>query len=126
MNRRRTIRLALIAAGAVATLLAWSLPALAQCAMCKNAVAGSPEAAKLSESLNFAIIILLIPPVLIFCGIFVLAFRYRKSRETELNLPSRYVRGWRGWFAKSGLRGKSKKSRNERDDGGAALTSGIR
>lgn len=88
MNRRRTIRFAVLASGALATLLAWSLPVLAQCAMCKNAVTGSPEAAKLSQSLNFAVIVLLIPPVLIFCGIFVVAFRYRKSREAELNTHS--------------------------------------
>jgi hypothetical protein len=50
--------------------------------MCKNAVTGSPEAARLSQSLNFAILVLLIPPVLIFCGIFIVAYRYRKSRGT--------------------------------------------
>jgi hypothetical protein len=126
MKRKRTIRLAVLASVVAATLLAWSLPALAQCAMCKNAATGSPEAAKLAASLNFAIIILLIPPVLIFCGIFFLAFRYRKSRETELSLPSDNVRGWRGRIAKSVLRRKSKRSRNERGNGGTALTSEIR
>ena len=123
MKKRRTIRFALLASGAMASMLAWSTTALAQCAMCKNAVTGSPEAAKLSESLNFAIIILLIPPVLIFCGIFLLAFRYRKSRETELDLPSDNVRGW---FAKLGLRHKSKKHPKERGNSGTALTSEIR
>ena len=126
MKRKRTIKLAVMASGAVMTLLAWSWPALAQCAMCKNAVTGSPEAAKLSASLNFAIIILLIPPVLIFCGIFVLAFRYRKSHQTELSLPSDNARGWRAWITKSGLRRKSKKSQRERGNGGTALTSEIR
>ena len=87
--------------------------------MCKNAVTGSPEAAKLSASLNFAIIILLIPPVVIFCGIFFLAFRYRKSRKTELSLPSDNAHGWRARFAKSGLRRKLKKSRKGRETGGA-------
>jgi hypothetical protein len=126
MNRKRTIRFALLASGAAASLLAWSLPVLAQCAMCKNAVTGSPGAAKLSESLNFAILVLLIPPVLIFCGIFLIAFRYRKSRETDLSLPSDNVRGWRARFAKSNWRRKSKKNRSERDDGSRALISGIR
>jgi hypothetical protein len=126
MNRKRTIRLAVLVSGMAAAVLAWSLPVLAQCAMCKNAVTGSPGAEKLSQSLNFAIIILLIPPVLIFCGIFVIAFRYRKSREGELKLPSDNVRGWRAWFTKSGWRGKSKKSQRKRDDGGSALISGLR
>jgi heme/copper-type cytochrome/quinol oxidase subunit 2 len=80
MKVKRSIRLTLFAASVASALLAWSLPALAQCAMCKNAVTGSPEAARLSQSLNFAILILLIPPVLIFCGIFFVAYRYRKSR----------------------------------------------
>src|SRR5215212_9633890 len=88
MNMRRTIRYTVLASGAAATLLAWSLPALAQCAMCKNAVTGSPEAARLSQSLNFAVLVLLIPPVLIFCGIFVMAYRYRKSRGTADTQPS--------------------------------------
>jgi hypothetical protein len=126
MKKQCHIRCALIAAGAIATLLAWSLPVLAQCALCKNAVTGSPDAAKLSESLNFAIIILLIPPVLIFCGIFVVAFRYRKSREAKLSLPSDNVRGWRALFAKAGWRSKSKKSQGKRDEGGSALISGLR
>jgi heme/copper-type cytochrome/quinol oxidase subunit 2 len=80
MKAKRTISFTLFAAALVSSLLTWSLPVLAQCAMCKNAVTGSPEAAKLSQHLNFAILILLIPPVLIFCGIFVVAYRYRKSR----------------------------------------------
>jgi hypothetical protein len=75
--------LALLAGAAGFALLAWSAPVLAQCAMCKNAVTGSPDAGRLSESLNLAIIVMLIPPVLIFCGIFFLAFRYRKARGAD-------------------------------------------
>jgi hypothetical protein len=84
MTSNRKSRVVLFMGSAGAALLAWTLPVAAQCALCKNAVAGSPEAAKLSESLNFAIIVLLIPPVLIFCGIFLLAFRYRKARGVGL------------------------------------------
>jgi heme/copper-type cytochrome/quinol oxidase subunit 2 len=69
-------------------MLAATSSALAQCAMCKNAVAGSPSATKLAESLNFAIIVLLIPPVLIFCGIFFVAYKYRKARGTEFKSPT--------------------------------------
>ena len=87
MKRKRTAKLLSIAAGVVATIVWQSWSAMAQCALCKNAVTGSPSAAKLSESLNFAIIILLIPPVLIFCGIFALAYKHRKSRETEVVRP---------------------------------------
>jgi hypothetical protein len=75
MKIGRIIKIALIAAGAISIVLALSSPALSQCAMCKTAVTGSPEAKKLAESLNFAIIVLLVPPVMIFCGIFFAAFR---------------------------------------------------
>ena len=87
MNRKCIAKLLSIASGFVAIVFWQSWSAMAQCALCKNAVTGSPSAAKLSESLNFAIIILLIPPVLIFCGIFAVAYKYRKSRETEVVRP---------------------------------------
>jgi heme/copper-type cytochrome/quinol oxidase subunit 2 len=104
--------------GVVAVLLLMSLSAMAQCAMCKTAVTGSPEAAKLSQSLNFAVLILLIPPVLIFCGIFVLAYRHRKARGTELDSPSPDDKERRNWFMKSGARRKHKGGKN-REAGGA-------
>jgi uncharacterized membrane protein len=88
MKARRKIKTVLIAAGVILIVLALSIPALAQCAMCKTGLAGSPEAKKLAESLNLAVIVLLIPPVMIFCGIFLAAFRrMRKSDETERTLP---------------------------------------
>jgi hypothetical protein len=118
MNRKRLIRLTLLAASAGAALLSWSLPALAQCAMCKNAITGSPEAAKLSESLNFAIIVLLIPPVLLFCGFFVLAYRYRKAREVESQSPPRDEQGGETGLAKAL---KRRKGRKERGEAGGAL-----
>lgn len=87
MPSQRTTRGLLIAACVVVIVLVVSLPAFAQCALCKNAVTGSPSAAKLSQSLNSAIIVLLIPPVLIFCGIFVIAYRHRKSGESAASKP---------------------------------------
>jgi hypothetical protein len=81
--------------------------------MCKNAITGSPEAAKLSESLNFAIVVLLIPPVLLFCGFFVLAYRYRKARETEPQSPPGNEQGGETGLAKALKRGKSRKEGGE-------------
>ena len=118
-NRKRTIKIALIAVGVIAVLLIMTMPAVvAQCAMCKTGLTGSPEAGRLSQSLNFAIIILLIPPVLIFCGIFVLAYRYRKSRGTEPERSSPNDRNRRNWFEKSASRRKLKRG-NKREAGGA-------
>lgn len=118
MKQGRTTQLLLSLAGISATLLVLSSAAFAQCAMCKNSVTGSPSAAKLSESLNFAIIILLIPPVLIFCGIFFVAYRHRKARGRELkSLTDDKLVGREG-LAQSGGRTK-KQSRSERETGGA-------
>lgn len=55
-----------------------SLTALAQCAMCRASFGGSSGAA-MAKSLNQGIIVLLIPPVAIFCAIFIAAIKYRKS-----------------------------------------------
>ena len=80
-NASRHLWLVLVACVAVAILLAAGQTVSAQCAMCRSAIAGAPEAAKLSSRLNLAVLVLLIPPVLIFCGIFYAAFRQLKSRD---------------------------------------------
>lgn len=77
---RRHLWLALAACAAAAALLAAGQDASAQCAMCRAALGGAPEAAKLSARLNLAVVVLLIPPVAIFCGIFYAVFRQRAAR----------------------------------------------
>ena len=64
---------------AVATglMLAASNPAFAQCAMCKAAIESSADAAAASKGLNLAALVLLIPPVSIFAGLFGVFYRYR-------------------------------------------------
>ncbi len=52
--------------------------ALAQCALCRTALKDAGEAT--ARTMNLGIIILLIPPVAIFCTIFAVA--YRKGRGT--------------------------------------------
>jgi hypothetical protein len=117
MSAWHSIKSRLKAAVAVAALsLAAHSAALAQCAMCKTAVAGSPDAGKLSESLNFAILILLIPPVLIFCGIFYAMMRLRKSRAAA-GPEARPLRR-RFWQGKLGL-GRKGRDRKRRETGGA-------
>jgi hypothetical protein len=92
MFSKRTAGTLFIAACVVAIVLVLSEPATGQCSLCKNAITGSPSAAKLSQSLNSAIIVLLIPPVLIFCGIFFVAYRHRKSGETARKPPAANAR----------------------------------
>ena len=81
MKARRHVWPALALCAALVVLLVAEQAASAQCSLCRSALAGSPEAAKLSQRLNLAVIVLLIPPVAIFCGIFYAVFRQRKSRE---------------------------------------------
>jgi hypothetical protein len=82
MRVRRHLWLAVVAcAAAVAVLLAAGQDVSAQCAMCRSALAGAPEAAKLSARINFGVLVLLVPPVAIFCGIFYAVFRQRKSPD---------------------------------------------
>ena len=66
---------ALLAAGSV--LLAPG--ALAQCAMCKASAANLDGVS--ARSLNLATLILLCPPVAIFCAIFVVAYKRRNSHD---------------------------------------------
>src|SRR5947199_1488194 len=79
MSKSLTIKLALMATIIVCGLLISNAPAAAQCAMCKTALTNSPETAKLAENFNKAVFVLLIPPVLLFCGIFVAAYKFRKA-----------------------------------------------
>lgn len=60
---------AIVAAGAASSTL------LAQCPMCRTALGAlGPEAA---DAFNRAILILLIPAVGLFCGVYLLLFRQR-------------------------------------------------
>jgi hypothetical protein len=51
--------------------------ALAQCALCRTALQDSGEAT--ARTLNLAILVLLIPPVAIFCTIFAVAYKRGKG-----------------------------------------------
>jgi heme/copper-type cytochrome/quinol oxidase subunit 2 len=55
--------------------------ALAQCAMCKAAVAGSTESAATAGSMNLAVLVLLVPPVALFCAFIVVLYRFRKAPD---------------------------------------------
>jgi len=67
----------------LASLALWCEPALAQCAMCKEALANSPEAAASTRQFNLGILVLLIPPVTMFAGIFVMIYRSGKAGANQ-------------------------------------------
>jgi Na+-driven multidrug efflux pump len=64
---------------AVTVVLLLAVPADAQCAMCRAVLKGSHDP-KLMRNLNIGVLVLLIPPVSIFCSIFVIL---RKHRGTD-------------------------------------------
>jgi hypothetical protein len=72
----RTIRVMLIALLLASVYALFSESALAQCVMCRASLSGNSNFVRY---LNIGTIVLLVPPVSIFCAIFFLAFRNRKS-----------------------------------------------
>lgn len=79
---RRAANFALIFAAALAALAAaWPEAALAQCPLCRTAVQQAGD--QTGRTLNLAILVLLVPPVTIFCAIFAVVYRRARSDEDE-------------------------------------------
>ena len=55
--------------------------AFAQCPLCRSALMNGGD--KTARTMNLAIVVLLIPPVSIFCSIFAVAYRRRKGDGGE-------------------------------------------
>jgi heme/copper-type cytochrome/quinol oxidase subunit 2 len=86
----RSVRQILLFSAAVAlvVLVALLLPggALAQCPLCRSALENGSD--KTARTMNLAIIVLLIPPVSIFCTLFAVAFRKRKGDDEDESAES--------------------------------------
>lgn len=74
MKPLRVLALTCCAVLFVAVLCA---PSLAQCAMCGTSVRNSADAEAASRTLDLAVMILLVPPVAIFAGLFGVFYRFR-------------------------------------------------
>lgn len=73
MNGRRIVLIAFFAA----TLCLLSADStLAQCVMCRASLGANST---FMRNFNIGVLVLLVPPVSIFCTIFVIAFRHRRS-----------------------------------------------
>jgi hypothetical protein len=72
----RIVRLVLIVLALASVGAVFSESALAQCVMCRASLSGNSSFVR---HLNIGTLVLLVPPVSIFCAIFFLAFRHRKS-----------------------------------------------
>jgi len=66
---------------AIAILIAGSLPAAAQCAMCYESASQAGQRSQ--RALSRAVIFLLVPPVTMMVGLVGVAFRYGKRRDDE-------------------------------------------
>lgn len=85
MPSSRTLKYtALVAAVVIAILL---LPALAdaQCSMCRAVLSNSN--AKFIRNLNIGVLVLLVPPVSMFCTIFIVLRRHNRD-ETDYDSTS--------------------------------------
>jgi hypothetical protein len=80
MMTLRKMSFCLAACLALAAVLACEVSGLAQCGMCKTALAGSNNALFI-RNFNIGVLVLLIPPVTIFCSIFIALKRYRASDD---------------------------------------------
>ncbi|MEK6284565.1 MAG: hypothetical protein AABO57_02380 [Acidobacteriota bacterium] len=84
----KSSRILLIVAIAVGFVALAGDPAFAQCAMCRAVIENSVDATAASRGLNLAALVLLIPPVTIFAGLFGVFYRYRNvqgRREQSLD-----------------------------------------
>ena len=75
----RTFNRAAAAALLLAALWAWPAAVAAQCPLCRTAVQQAGDAT--ARTMNLAILVLLIPPVSIFCTIFAVAYKKRKGDD---------------------------------------------
>ena len=78
-RRNRSLTLAACAAAALLLVLLAPDAAEAQCAMCRSAVQGAGDQA--ARAMNSGILVLLVPPVAIFCSIFAVFIKYKNGDE---------------------------------------------
>ena len=76
MNLRGWRLLLLVVLVAGVALLFTGVDVEAQCSMCRASLTNSANA-RLVRGLNLGVLVLLIPPVTIFCSIFIVLRRYR-------------------------------------------------
>ncbi len=73
-------RLVLLSVAAAIMLVLIVSPSAAQCAMCRAALAGSNNAFFI-RNFNIGVLVLLVPPVTMFCSIFVVLKRYHRDDQ---------------------------------------------
>ena len=84
----RALKYILLIGLVVLAVLALEPAALGQCAMCRATLVGSNNA-HFVKNLNIGVLVLLVPPVAMFCSIFVVLRRHRTRQEDSFDPPSR-------------------------------------
>ena len=84
--KRTAVSITLVTAAAfalAALAAAWPETALAQCPLCRSALQDAGD--QTARTLNLAIVVLLIPPVSIFCAIFAVVYRKARGGDGDQN-----------------------------------------
>ena len=83
MKKSRAVKIASVIALGLILFMAGA-DCFAQCAMCRAAAANldAPSA----RQLNLATLLLLCPPVAIFCGLFIVAYKHRHAPAAETEM----------------------------------------
>ncbi len=71
----------IFAAALALAAAAWPESALAQCPLCRSALQNAGDST--ARTMNLAILVLLVPPVSIFCTIFAVVYRKSKGDGDE-------------------------------------------
>lgn len=87
MSARSHAKTVLVILAALAAVLMLSSAALGQCSMCRAALGGSNNAFFI-RNFNIGVLVLLVPPVTIFCSIFVALKRYKATENDESTVLS--------------------------------------
>ena len=87
MQTTRATKVLLLVAMAGLAVLVFQSPAIAQCAMCRASLAGSNNAYFI-RNFNIGVLVLLVPPVAMFCSMFVILRRH-KLRDAEAEASAR-------------------------------------
>ena len=82
MTLKLVTRLVVVLLPALLLILLLEGAGLAQCAMCRASLAGSNNAFFI-RNFNIGVLVLLAPPVAIFCSIFIILKRHSGEREQQ-------------------------------------------
>jgi hypothetical protein len=76
IDAKRVMRYVAMAAVVALVFALFSDSTMAQCVMCRASLTNNSAFAR---NLNIGVLVLLVPPVSIFCTIFILALRHRRA-----------------------------------------------